>query len=271
MRGEFIDVGGTRLYCYAAGTRGKGDPIVLLHGFPGSSHTWGALTPMLPQGRRAIVVDLAGCGRSDPPPDSDFSVAAHGRRIGHLLQALGVSRACVVGHGYGAAVALCLAAQSPAAVSELVLISPGSPSDWPSPIGGTLEWRTLSLPGVATDWSARLVAMSIKRCYLDEARGLHSAEQFLLPYTNGGYGVFRAQALALGRDRSEGVPDLTRVTARSTVIWGDLDAITSHEDALQLVRTLPHATLEVLPGSGFCLPEETPEHLAALLSRLLFT
>ena len=39
MRGEFVDVGGTRLYYYAAGTRGAGEPIVLIHGFRTSGAT----------------------------------------------------------------------------------------------------------------------------------------------------------------------------------------------------------------------------------------
>ena len=39
MRGEFVDVGGTRLYYYAAGTRGKGEPILLIHGEAAHSST----------------------------------------------------------------------------------------------------------------------------------------------------------------------------------------------------------------------------------------
>ena len=40
MRGEFVDVGGVRLYYYAAGTRGGGDPIVLVHGSFGDHTAW---------------------------------------------------------------------------------------------------------------------------------------------------------------------------------------------------------------------------------------
>ena len=57
MRGEFLDVGGARLYYYAAGTRGGGEPLVLIHGFPTSSHLWQDLVPLLPDGRRVVVPD----------------------------------------------------------------------------------------------------------------------------------------------------------------------------------------------------------------------
>ena len=65
MRGEFVEVGIHRLYYYAAGTRGEGDPIILLHGFPTSGHVWGNLVALLPAGHRIVVPDLLGFGRSD--------------------------------------------------------------------------------------------------------------------------------------------------------------------------------------------------------------
>ena len=45
MRGEFVDLGGVRLYCYAFGSRGAGDPIVLVHGAFTSSHLWQDVLP----------------------------------------------------------------------------------------------------------------------------------------------------------------------------------------------------------------------------------
>jgi pimeloyl-ACP methyl ester carboxylesterase len=49
MRGEFIDVNGARLYYYAAGSRGVGEPVVFLHGFPTSSHLWTEVVPLVPK------------------------------------------------------------------------------------------------------------------------------------------------------------------------------------------------------------------------------
>ena len=69
MRGEFVDVGGVRLYYFAAGTRGEGEPIIFLHGFPTSSHLWSSVVTLVPKGHRVVVVDLLGYGRSDRLPD----------------------------------------------------------------------------------------------------------------------------------------------------------------------------------------------------------
>ena len=67
MRGEFVDLSGVRVYCYAFGSRGAGEPIVLVHGAFTSSHLWQDLLPRLPKGHRVLVLDLLGHGRSDPP------------------------------------------------------------------------------------------------------------------------------------------------------------------------------------------------------------
>ena len=47
MRGEFVDCDGVRLHCHAAGTRGRGAPVVLLHGAFTASHLWEAVVPRL--------------------------------------------------------------------------------------------------------------------------------------------------------------------------------------------------------------------------------
>jgi pimeloyl-ACP methyl ester carboxylesterase len=60
MRGEFVDVGGARMYYYAAGTRGSGEPVLFIHVFPSSGHLWNYVVPLLPSGHGALVLDLIG-------------------------------------------------------------------------------------------------------------------------------------------------------------------------------------------------------------------
>src|SRR3954468_10493657 len=124
MRGEFIDLNGERIYYYAAGTRGAGDPIVLIHGFPTSSHLWFEVVPKLPPGHRVIVVDLPGFGRSDPPPGAAGQLASHAIRVALLLHLLQIERACVVGHGAGGAIAQ-LMSLNPERVSALAIVGCG--------------------------------------------------------------------------------------------------------------------------------------------------
>ncbi|OYV71691.1 MAG: hypothetical protein B7Z72_06375 [Gemmatimonadetes bacterium 21-71-4] len=105
MRGEFVDVGGARLYYYAAGTRGAGEPLVLIHGFPTSGHLWSEVVPLLPPGHRTVVLDLLGYGRSDRPGGAGLAVQAHADRVLALMDALHIGEAALVGHGVGGGVA----------------------------------------------------------------------------------------------------------------------------------------------------------------------
>jgi pimeloyl-ACP methyl ester carboxylesterase len=117
-----IEANGISLYVE---DHGDGVPVVLLHGFPDSSRLWRRQVPFLAEhGFRAIVPDLRGYGRSDRPDD----VAAYRLRtvvgdVTGILDALGVARAHVVGHDWGAAVAWLTATLCPDRVSKLVVLS----------------------------------------------------------------------------------------------------------------------------------------------------
>src|SRR5829696_9096578 len=119
MRGEFVDLEGARLYCYAAGTRGAGEPVVFLHGFPTSGHIWSDVVPFVPAGHRVLVVDLLGYGRSDRPLAQPVTIRAHAERVIALFDVLGINYACVVGHDVGGGVAQTLAVRWPQRVSRL--------------------------------------------------------------------------------------------------------------------------------------------------------
>lgn len=86
---------------------GSGPPVLLLHGFPDSSHLWRHQPPALQSaGLRVIAPDLRGFGESDKPPAvEDYAIAHSVRDLVGLLDALGLERVQVVGHDWGAAVA----------------------------------------------------------------------------------------------------------------------------------------------------------------------
>src|SRR5260370_33237185 len=82
---RFANVNGTRLHYLAAG---KGDPIVLLHGYAETSHMWLPLMPKLATNHTVIAVDLRAAGQSATPPDG-YTKAAMAQAIHALPQKLG--------------------------------------------------------------------------------------------------------------------------------------------------------------------------------------
>jgi pimeloyl-ACP methyl ester carboxylesterase len=109
---------------------GEGRPVLLVHGFPDSSHLWrGQVGALTAAGLRAIVPDMRGFGASDKPDAVEaYRLTRAVADLVAVLDALGVDRAGVVGHDWGAAVAWLLAALHPDRVERLVAMSVGHPA-----------------------------------------------------------------------------------------------------------------------------------------------
>jgi pimeloyl-ACP methyl ester carboxylesterase len=127
---KFAEVNGVRLHYLLAG---KGDPVVLLHGYAETSHMWRPLIEKLADKHTVIAPDLRGFGESSAPPDG-YSKAAMAQDIRALVQILKYDRIRLVGHDIGLMVAYAYAAQYPSEVDRLVLMEAFLPGvgDWNS-------------------------------------------------------------------------------------------------------------------------------------------
>jgi pimeloyl-ACP methyl ester carboxylesterase len=118
--------------------------VVLLHGTAGSTAWWDPVMPAL-RDRHVVRVDLLGHGRSAKPAGG-YRVAEQARRVGAVLDHLGVRRATVVGHSTGGMVATSLAEQRRDLVTAIALIDTGPRVD--AYIGDSLISRLLPVPVV---------------------------------------------------------------------------------------------------------------------------
>jgi len=274
MRGEFVDVGGTRLYYFAAGTRGSGDPVIFLHGFPGSSHQWRLMTPLMPAGRRLVVVDLMGCGRSDGPGDADASAVTagtHAALVLRLMDDLQVAAAAIVGHGVGAVIAQAIALDHPSRVSALCLMSSPAFDAWPRSLA-RLARATRPFAGVlGAPLVAGLVHGSAIRGYADRDAGRRSLDHSLRAYTS------RLGTTALLAHLAElHDPGVAAFGARLgeldlpvSVIWGADDPFLSPAVGEHLRAAIRGAMLDVIPGARHFVHEDAPEACARVATELL--
>jgi pimeloyl-ACP methyl ester carboxylesterase len=271
VRGEFLDLNGTRLYYYAAGTRGAGEPVVFLHGFPTSSHLWSDVVPLIPAGHRVVVLDLLGYGRSDRPLGRRVDLLAHAGRVVHLLDELQIERACIVGHGIGGGIAQSLAVRQPKRVSRLCLVDSVGFDRWP-----TFEARIAraALPlaqFLPVEALLAVLRRDLLRGYSDPARAAHSLDLYLRPFA-GPDGrdalVAHIRALTSGETTDIAV-DLASVRAPTAIVWGQNDRVIPISIARRLQQAIPEATLEVLPGMKHFTPEEAPRQVADVIAGLL--
>jgi pimeloyl-ACP methyl ester carboxylesterase len=130
---KFAEVNGVKLHYLVAG---KGDPVVLLHGFAETSHMWLPLIAKLADKHTVIAPDLRGFGESAAPSDG-YTKAAMAQDIRALVKSLNYDRIRLVGHDIGLMVAYAYAAQYPAEVDRLVLMEAFLP--------GVGEWNKVFL------------------------------------------------------------------------------------------------------------------------------
>ncbi len=122
---RFVTVNGLRFhYREYATSHMPGRTIVLLHGLASSSQIWSSVAPLLATSSRVVAVDQRGHGRSDKP-DNGYDFASVVGDLDAFLRELGIERPLLVGHSWGADVALQYAAKYPGWVAGLVLVDGG--------------------------------------------------------------------------------------------------------------------------------------------------
>ncbi|MDQ1413997.1 MAG: hypothetical protein QOE07_2585 [Acidimicrobiaceae bacterium] len=135
-----------------------GRPVVLLHGFPDTGRVWRHQVPALVDaGHRVIVPDQRGYGRSDHPDGVDaYNLLFLAGDVLAVLDDLGIERAALVGHDWGAAVTWGISSLAPERVRRMVAFSVGHPSAFR--LAGLAQqeksWYMLlfQFPGVAERW-----------------------------------------------------------------------------------------------------------------------
>jgi pimeloyl-ACP methyl ester carboxylesterase len=282
MRGEFVDLDGVRLYCYAYGERGAGHPIVLVHGTFTSSSLWQDVLRLLPKGHRVLVLDLLGHGRSDPPGAAAMTVAAHAARLNQLLDIMGVREAILVGHGMGAAIAARVAHEQPERIARLMLVNPTLLA------GRTDEallnrrvrrvasmvwlWKRLS-----PAWVASALHSALLPCFAHRDSGARSLDLYLKPFRlKDGREAACAQLTALEQSRSDTIDALApgAIHCPTALVLGQNDPFLNAARSDRLVGWLTAATggalsVHTLPGVAHVAPEEAPDRLSTLVSELI--
>ncbi|HET7311505.1 MAG TPA: alpha/beta hydrolase [Mycobacteriales bacterium] len=118
-----LDLPGNEVRLAATRWPGSGTPVVLLHGLASQRRFWNLVVPSL-AGLPVLAVDQRGHGGSDRPADG-YDVGDAAGDLASALDAIGWSRAVVVGHSWGGAVAASFAAAHPERVLSVVCLDGG--------------------------------------------------------------------------------------------------------------------------------------------------
>lgn len=260
---------GLRLGVREVGSGGSAPPLLLLHGFSGSSESWGEpLLERLSHGRRVIAVDLPGHGESDAPAEPGrFAFAAIVSDLADLLDALEVASAVWVGYSMGGRLALGAGLLLPDRVSRLVLesASPGLATEQQRTerrSSDELLARRIESSGIGEfvrEWEELPLFATQRRLTPGVRAEIRSRRM-----TN------RPEALAaclrgLGTGMQPSVWEaLEHVAAPTLLIAGEEDRkfVRTNE---RMLEALPDARLEVIPEAGHAVHLEQPEVWASVV------
>jgi pimeloyl-ACP methyl ester carboxylesterase len=118
IENRFAKVNGIKMHYLVAG---KGEPVLLLHGYAQTSHMWRPLMRELAKTRLVIAPDLRGFGDSEKAA-SGYDKKTMAQDVHALAQHLGIKKASVAGHDIGLMVAYAYAAQYPSEVDRIALL-----------------------------------------------------------------------------------------------------------------------------------------------------
>ncbi|MQS16089.1 alpha/beta fold hydrolase [Streptomyces kaniharaensis] len=260
--GQIVRLPGGDIHVVQDGPPGA-PTVVLLHGLGGSTAWWDPVLPAL-RDLHVVRVDLLGHGGSAKPADG-YGMAEQARRVGAVLDRLGVRRATVVGHSTGGDVATALAEQRRDLVAAIALIDTGPRLD--AYIGDSFTGQLVATP-VVGELLWRLRTDGTIRDALSTAftRQVRIPDQIITDIRGMTYRSLTATddaSTAYTKERP--IPDrLAGLDLPTLVIFGSQDRRWQPSSAQDYHR-IPHARIEILDGVGHTPMFEDPDTTGALL------
>ena len=246
---------------------GEGPAVVLLHGFPTSSHLWRDLVPILAPRFRAIAPDLLGYGGSSKPEDpSALTIRAQAGHVRELLDRTGIDEFAVIGHDIGGGVAQLLALEG--GVGTVVLVDSISFDSWPIEAVRMLQAAD---PGDANEAFVRGVVDLALDLGLANGDRLADADRdvYLRPWIEDPAALIRAARGIDGIGLAGTEERLGALDARVLLVWGEDDPYQPAELVEGLSDVLPGSTAALLPGCAHFVTEDAPEAVLPLIAEYL--
>jgi len=227
---------------------GSGAPILLAHGWGGSSESLLPLGKLLSNQNKVILVDLPGFGKSEIPEPS-WGVEEYSEVLADLLKALKIYKVHYFGHSFGGSLGMYLAACKPNLIQTLTLCDSA-------------------------------YKRSSKRSVL--ARVLHH----LFPKKNPQLRIFLYKIFFRSSDLAKfplleqnfrkilkyDLIDLPKkISCKTLIIWGERDTITPVSWAHELHQNIKDSALKIIPNTRHSLPLRNPEIVADEVLKFIYS
>jgi pimeloyl-ACP methyl ester carboxylesterase len=262
---KFIIVNGQTIHYLQ---QGSGKPLILVHGFAGSTYTWRKLILLLADHYTVYALDLLGFGLSDKPGDGNYDLEAQGKLVIGFLDALHLPNATLAGHSMGGVVVGYAALDAPAKVDSLILVSPGF---YGKGAPGFLRYLFFPLNRVMAQqfYKKAVRAASLNRSFYNKSLVTDELiDAYLLPTKTPNAADALARMMSSVSTRTyEGLAE--KIATPSLLVWGDHDTNNLPQDGERLKKEIKQSRLVTIKECGHYVQEEKPEDLARAIKDFL--
>lgn len=261
----FIEVNGNTIHYTKQGT---GKPLILVHGFAGSTYTWRHLIPLLTDHYTVYAVDVLGFGLSDKPPDGNYDMKSHGQRLIDFMDALNLPSANLIGHSMGGVIIAYASLAAPAKAETLVMVEPGF---YMETIPAFLNYLFFPLDRImARQFYTRgmrerffMGSFYNKSLVTDEV-----IDAYMLPTrTPNALEAMAHMMSTVGVKNYEGVTE--KITRPTLIVWGERGPEDPLTFATRIKGEIPESQLITVKECGHYVQEEKAQELAQIIEDFL--
>lgn len=257
---------------------GEGVPVLCLHGFPGSSHSWKAMALAMlekyPGKFSFLIPDLLGFGESETVDDGSIYMEGQASAIADLLSRLNISDLYLAAHDFGGPVALTLLRLHPSLkVRKLMISATNLFTDTPIP----LPLRSAGIPilgdmifGVMAGTSFGFRMMYQFAAHNKENLSWQDFKCHVTPHGKASTARIFQHSLADLAGNYHPIQEFAiQLTLPTLILWGDRDPFFPTAVAKRSEATISNSTLKIYPGTGHFVPEERASEVASDLAEFI--
>lgn len=243
-------------YVYLEG--GKGETLMLLHGFGGDKDNFTRVAAHLTDHYHLIIPDHIGFGESDHPAHENYAAMAQADRLHALAKELGLGKLHLGGNSMGGQISIAYAARYPGEVQSLWLIDPAG--IWSAPKSELAhlileKGKNPLIPHTEDEFAQEFAFVMNDPPFIPRPmlNVLAQASIHNLPLADN---IFLQTVSDSIEDRANGMP------IPSLIVWGDHDRAINVEAAHILHRLMPQSQVKIMAGLGHVPMIENPGQCA---------
>ncbi len=241
---------------------GRGETILLLHGFGADKDNWIRMARHLTANYRVVALDLPGFGMSSRPEAASYTIPDQAARLDRIAAAIGLDSFHLAGNSMGGAIAGRYAAEFPDKVKTLMLLNTGGLANCPKK---SEFWKQLEegknslLLERPEDFERMLAFVFVRPPWIPGPVKAYLARQAIArrPFNEKVFQQIRSGEWTLEQD-------LPRIRARTLILWGDQDRLIDVSCTETLEQGLADSTTAILKDCGHAPMMERPQETARL-------